>query len=226
MCIILPQADAYSVMSMVDSGGLYVYGMLVWILTFKDELSRVRRKRFGEVCLVLLVNLVKRFFFFQGEDGIRDVAVTGVQTCALPISYSALRLAFYFREAHKVVLTRGGISRHQAAGCSQLPCSRRSIAGNERPESPAKTVAERRAHADYFYHRTWRYPHVGRRALSNSSQSHSATRTCLTRNTSGARKGPRKASAGCRSSRLASALRIAHASRTPGISFRRLRFAQ
>src|SRR5256884_155880 len=26
-------------------------------------------------------------FFFQAEDGIRDVAVTGVQTCALPICY-------------------------------------------------------------------------------------------------------------------------------------------
>src|SRR2546429_1227883 len=30
--------------------------------------------------------LVLLFFFFQAEDGIRDVAVTGVQTCALPIS--------------------------------------------------------------------------------------------------------------------------------------------
>src|SRR4030042_3710744 len=28
------------------------------------------------------------FFFFQAEDGIRDVAVTGVQTCALPILVS------------------------------------------------------------------------------------------------------------------------------------------
>src|SRR2546429_1026659 len=28
-------------------------------------------------------------FFFQAEDGIRDVAVTGVQTCALPISIAA-----------------------------------------------------------------------------------------------------------------------------------------
>src|SRR2546430_12853321 len=27
-----------------------------------------------------------RFFFFQAEDGIRDLTVTGVQTCALPIS--------------------------------------------------------------------------------------------------------------------------------------------
>src|SRR2546429_3279937 len=31
------------------------------------------------------------FFFFQAEDGIRDVAVTGVQTCALPICGRALR---------------------------------------------------------------------------------------------------------------------------------------
>src|SRR5206468_8516782 len=29
------------------------------------------------------------FFFFQAEDGIRDLIVTGVQTCALPISASA-----------------------------------------------------------------------------------------------------------------------------------------
>src|SRR2546429_4006517 len=28
---------------------------------------------------------VLELFFFQAEDGIRDVAVTGVQTCALPI---------------------------------------------------------------------------------------------------------------------------------------------
>src|SRR5256886_12050924 len=29
------------------------------------------------------------FFFFQAEDGIRDLTVTGVQTCALPIFRSA-----------------------------------------------------------------------------------------------------------------------------------------
>src|SRR2546429_3534775 len=33
-----------------------------------------------------------RFFFFQAEDGIRDVAVTGVQTCALPIGQPRDRL--------------------------------------------------------------------------------------------------------------------------------------
>src|SRR2546421_7202980 len=32
-------------------------------------------------------HLVFFFFFFQAEDGIRDLIVTGVQTCALPISF-------------------------------------------------------------------------------------------------------------------------------------------
>src|SRR5207237_8615636 len=31
-------------------------------------------------------NMYLLFFFFQAEDGIRDSSVTGVQTCALPIS--------------------------------------------------------------------------------------------------------------------------------------------
>src|SRR3712207_9398630 len=33
--------------------------------------------------MLLLFNVL--FFFFQAEDGIRDIGVTGVQTCALPI---------------------------------------------------------------------------------------------------------------------------------------------
>src|SRR5690606_40730689 len=36
---------------------------------------------------IVLFSLV--FFFFQAEDGIRDFHVTGVQTCALPISTHA-----------------------------------------------------------------------------------------------------------------------------------------
>src|SRR5690606_41103185 len=36
---------------------------------------------FSIFCLVLVF-----FFFFQAEDGIRDFHVTGVLTCALPIS--------------------------------------------------------------------------------------------------------------------------------------------
>src|SRR5205823_9798857 len=38
------------------------------------------------VCVDRLVRSTQNFFFFQAEDGIRDKLVTGVQTCALPIS--------------------------------------------------------------------------------------------------------------------------------------------
>src|SRR2546430_12224520 len=37
----------------------------------------------GDMCTTL-------FFFFQAEDGIRDLTVTGVQTCALPIWATAV----------------------------------------------------------------------------------------------------------------------------------------
>src|SRR2546430_11391694 len=36
--------------------------------------------------MALRLGRVLFFFFFQAEDGIRDLTVTGVQTCALPIS--------------------------------------------------------------------------------------------------------------------------------------------
>src|SRR2546430_3737386 len=38
--------------------------------------------------LLLLELYMLFFFFFQAEDGIRDLTVTGVQTCGLPISRS------------------------------------------------------------------------------------------------------------------------------------------
>src|SRR2546422_11363938 len=43
--------------------------------------------------MLIVVSLCFFFlFFFQAEDGIRDVAVTGVQTCALPILLHVQRL--------------------------------------------------------------------------------------------------------------------------------------
>src|SRR5437763_12404713 len=39
-------------------------------------------------------------FFFQAEDGIRDTSVTGVQTCALPISPSGRREAHPCGSSH------------------------------------------------------------------------------------------------------------------------------
>src|SRR5205807_3090051 len=52
------------------------------------------------------------FFFFQAEDGIRDYKVTGVQTCALPISDVApgyLPESFERIEAAVAPLARRGV---------------------------------------------------------------------------------------------------------------------
>src|SRR2546429_6676582 len=60
------------------------------------------------------------FFFFQAEDGIRDVAVTGVQTCALPISATRFertveRLRAYRQAGADCVFAPGFSSRDTIA---------------------------------------------------------------------------------------------------------------
>src|SRR5207253_7339201 len=48
------------------------------------------------------------YFFFQAEDGIRDGHVTGVQTCALPISLSTSRSRFSASFLHMMLATMRG----------------------------------------------------------------------------------------------------------------------
>src|SRR5207245_8251132 len=48
-----------------------------------------------------------RSFFFQAEDGIRDATVTGVQTCALPIS------DFLVGRLQAVFLSREDVTGHE-----------------------------------------------------------------------------------------------------------------
>src|SRR5436309_9249118 len=59
------------------------------------------------------------FFFFQAEDGIRDFHVTGVQTCALPISFDG-----DFGELDLVTVLAKGLSsaegRFADTGCCAL----------------------------------------------------------------------------------------------------------
>src|SRR2546426_8655300 len=49
------------------------------------------------MCSLMSVSESRSFFFFQAEDGIRDYKVTGVQTCALPISNLAGKAALVQR---------------------------------------------------------------------------------------------------------------------------------
>src|SRR5688572_32001820 len=49
-------------------------------------------------------------FFFQAEDGIRDLTVTGVQTCALPISMRGGRVV----ERVELATDAGGVAQKDA----------------------------------------------------------------------------------------------------------------
>src|SRR3989441_6116737 len=54
--------------------------------SFRSDVLAVRECRQCLESLPVVCGSQVFFFFFQAEDGIRDKLVTGVQTCALPIS--------------------------------------------------------------------------------------------------------------------------------------------
>src|SRR3712207_8078824 len=58
-------------------------------------------------------------FFFQAEDVIRDIGVTGVQTCALPISAAAGEPAAAIPGSQEPVECRGGLVAGARTGCPQ-----------------------------------------------------------------------------------------------------------
>src|SRR2546422_11403546 len=71
---------------------------------------------------VLVLFCFSFFFFFQAEDGIRDVAVTGVQTCALPISSRERGGGESAPQLHRGRLLRpGGPPRHPERAAPARP---------------------------------------------------------------------------------------------------------
>src|SRR5260370_23695427 len=78
----------------------------------------------GGLCILLLMFRLSMqfftfcicFFFFQAEDGIRDSSVTGVQTCALPISWPLapgdVDAFLQWRTSHVARATRKWVAYH------------------------------------------------------------------------------------------------------------------
>src|SRR3989440_7956363 len=81
-----------------------------WDMPQSRALQRTKSLVWRRVCV-----LSTFFFFFQAEDGIRDLIVTGVQTCALPISHLRLDRERPRRHAAAPRAPRGRIV-HQRPG--------------------------------------------------------------------------------------------------------------
>src|SRR2546430_13114262 len=74
-----------------------------------------------------------QFYFFQAEDGIRDLTVTGVQTCALPIyrlvanRWPSSEHARVQQDGHRSVSSRSAVwTRWVGTACGGVRSVRRS----------------------------------------------------------------------------------------------------
>src|SRR6266496_5120797 len=82
-------------------------------------------------------------FFFQAEDGIRDLYVTGVQTCALPISLLAEQDSKPGRapSAKRVTAKPAASSGERAASRRAAPSRARTAAkATAKPAAASKTA--------------------------------------------------------------------------------------
>src|SRR5436190_16259028 len=77
------------------------------------------------------------FFFFQAEDGIRDHCVTGVQTCALPISRvmpraATMIVATRLEEGQKIMVAARGITRVLGFALDEAQLRKATLRSEER----------------------------------------------------------------------------------------------
>src|SRR5579875_4117605 len=108
------------------------------------------------------------FFFFQAEDGIRDHCVTGVQTCALPISRADqlvdLRIVVVAggqpREVPDVDDRRIGVQRPGLAAALQLDARADELSTARRAGGAEGTAGRRLRRGDAVEVEAAGHPHL------------------------------------------------------------------
>src|SRR5690349_23694370 len=98
----------------------------------EKALAMVKREHLGSL------------FFFQAEDGIRDLYVTGVQTCALPISCRPSCASARTRTADAPASSCWGMSSGASSTTVTLIPRASSPAAASSPSSPPPTRSEER----------------------------------------------------------------------------------
>src|SRR3989440_7028012 len=108
------------------------------------------RDRYSSAMFTCVAVRIIFFFFFQAEDGIRDLIVTGVQTCALPISpgpahaHGAVAGAVHLRGGAPHVARRRG--RRPSAG--RLPGRPAARVRRSRPARSEEHTSELQSRSD------------------------------------------------------------------------------
>src|SRR2546430_5574217 len=103
------------------------------------------------------------FFFFQAEDGIRDLTVTGVQTCALPISAAPHPLVFLRVQAFDTYEFEGmRVSRAASSDFVLVNLFREPVGAPMRPDAIGELVTAA----------------CGRAGLERSVTAHQLRRAC------------------------------------------------
>src|SRR3989475_2320221 len=72
-----------------------------------------------DLSVVAVLSGNRNFFFFQAEDGIRDLTVTGVQTCALPIYAGCRSGRLHSKHGHTRAPWRIGSRDGRRGGCTR-----------------------------------------------------------------------------------------------------------
>src|SRR3712207_1794160 len=100
-------------------------------------------------CIEFAARFTIFFFFFQAEDGIRDIGVTGVQTCALPILHRDVKPSnILVRPDGSVKLTDFGI----ACSADSVPLTRTGqVIGTPQYMSPEQAAGEQVSPASDVY---------------------------------------------------------------------------
>src|SRR6266496_5291078 len=81
------------------------------------------------------------FFFFQAEDGIRDLYVTGVQTCALPIYRAARHGALELNDRGPIAWSVAVGARYPGGDALNAPRDRAAVHGGSRRGDPRERPA-------------------------------------------------------------------------------------